>query len=389
MWVVYLLAFSAFFSTIATSLLAPVEALYLQKLSGSYGSAGFAMSMGFISFLLLAPLIGRLSDIVGRRKIILALTFLGATTPLLLTLSKNVYQYSLFKFIGGTAACAIAPIMAFLGDTVERTKKKGLAFGIYIMGSSIGGALGALLGGAVSSFSGSLKTPYLVSFVLSFISFLLIFIALRRPEVKNKISIKEHIPAFFNLKLLKILKLPLIAVLVMKFVFMFHMSMKSIMWPNMISKFLGESHAPFYTAIVFSSMGFLAGVLSPIIGKLSDKYGHMNFFFMGWFVMGVVGTLFYMANSFVLLFALSLLYALGEIMKGPAANALITKYSTKANRGFVYGLVTSTTSLASFAGLSITGKLMEVVDWNSILLAYGLMILAPALVFYVLIKRNG
>ncbi len=346
------------------------------------------MSMGFISFLLLAPLIGRLSDIVGRKKIILALTFLGATTPLLLILSKNIYQYSLFKFIGGVAACAIAPIMAFLGDMVERTKKKGLAFGIYIMGASIGGALGALLGGVVSSFSGSLKTPYLVSFVLSFVSFMLIFMALRSKEVKTKISIKEHMPVFFNLRLLKILKLPLIAVLVMKFLFMFHMSMKGIMWPNMISAFLGESHAPFYTAIVFSSMGFLAGMLSPVIGKLSDKYGHMNFFFMGWFLMGVVGTLFYMANNFALLFALSLFYAFGEIMKGPAANALITKYSSKTNRGFVYGVVTSTTSLASFVGLSITGKLMEAMDWNSILLAYGLMVFVPALIFYILIKKK-
>ncbi len=388
MQLIYFLALSAFFGTIAISLLAPIEALYLQNLSGSYGGIGITMSISSLAFLLFSPIIGRISDIVGRKKIILSLSFIGVFIPLLLVTSKNIYQYSFFKFVAGITMCATITVFALIGDMVEKSKRKGLVFGLYIMGGSIGGAIGSLIGGALASFVGSLRTPYFISFIFSLLSFAFLLFILKYPEMNEKLSVKEHVPNLFNLKLLKVLTLPLIAVLMMKFVFMFHMSMKGVMWPYLISNFVNKKVAPFYTAVTFASMGLLAGFLSPLVGKLSDRYGHMRFFFLGWFMMGVVGLSFYFVNSFIFIFSLSLFYAFGEILKGPAANAILTKYSSRRNRGFIYGLVASVSSLASFAGLSVTGILMDVIRWNIILLIYGLMILLPALVSYITLRKR-
>ena len=186
MKLLYFLTISAFLGTIALSLLAPVEALYLEKLTVNYSLIGLALGISSISAILFSPMLGKFSDRVGRKKIILSFAFLGSFVPLLLVLSPNIESYILVKFLAGILGTSWAVSFALIGDIVEKSAKKGFAFGIYIMGPSLGGALGSLISGYTASFVGDLSTPYFLAFFISFLSFLLLLPLVKYKEIISK-----------------------------------------------------------------------------------------------------------------------------------------------------------------------------------------------------------
>ena len=185
---------------------------------------------------------------------------------------------------------------------------------------------------------------------------------------------------------LKNIPIIIVAIIILSFLFSFHMSMKGLLWPYILKNFVEVELVPFYVAITFASMGILAGLLSPLVGKLGDKLGFVRVFFLGYFVMGIFGILLAFSNSFFLFYLFSVLYAFGEVLKGPASDAIITEYTKKENRGFIFGVLSSIGGIASFLGPILTGSLLNFLNWNYILFIYGLAILASTLVFGYLIK---
>ena len=362
------------------SLLAPIEALYLHRLSTHYELIGLALGIGSLSFLIFSPIFGKLSDKIGRKKIILLCFLLRPFIPLFLIFSPTIHLYIFFKIIAGVLAVGDVIIFALVGDWLERRSDKGLKFGIFLTGPSIGGAIGSLISGSVA-YVFSLVIPYFISFFVSLLSSLFLVISLR-----YTVSPKEAVISLEK----RTFKLPavIIAVITLGVIASFCMSMRNILWPFLIKTFKSERYAPLYTALIFASMGIIAGVLSPFVGKLSDKHGAISIFFLGWLLMGIFGILFGFADNVYMLWLLSIFYSVGETMKGPPSTAIITEHTTRSSRGFVFGIVNSLSSLASFLGPFVTGILMEILDWRFILLIYGFVILFLGILFLNLTKRS-
>ena len=107
-------------------------------------------SYAFMQFLF-SPVIGNLSDSVGRRPVILISLILMILDYLLLGFASSIWIFLIGRMIGGIAGGTVPTAMAFLADISspnERTKNFGLigaAFGIgFIFGPAIGGVLGEI-----------------------------------------------------------------------------------------------------------------------------------------------------------------------------------------------------------------------------------------------------
>ena len=100
------------------------------------------------------PIYGKLSDLFGRRPMMMIGVSLFLAGSLLCGLSQEMWQLILFRGIQGLGAGAIFPIaLAVIGDLFsprERGKYQGLFGGVFALSSIIGPALGGFLTDTIS-----------------------------------------------------------------------------------------------------------------------------------------------------------------------------------------------------------------------------------------------
>jgi len=134
---------------IGIGIIAPILPLYAKTFSAS----GFELGLAFAAFPLsrafVGPWIGRVSDRIGRRRLILF--GLGAFTilSLLYTVVTSLWQLGALRLVQGAASMMVTPIaQAYVGDITER-RRAGLMMNTFYSSMFLGVSLGPLIGGRV------------------------------------------------------------------------------------------------------------------------------------------------------------------------------------------------------------------------------------------------
>lgn len=141
-----------------TSFLAPFMGsavnLAIPPIGQEFSSSALHLSWIVTSYLLasaalLLPL-GRLADIIGRKKIYVIGIFLFAICTFLCSLAHSINQLIIFRALQGAASAMIfATGMAIL-TSVYSPQKRGKALGVTIAGTYLGLSLGPVLGGVMT-----------------------------------------------------------------------------------------------------------------------------------------------------------------------------------------------------------------------------------------------
>ena len=116
--------------------------------------------------------VGRLGDIIGRRRLLLAVMFLFTLASVLCGIAPTLWLLIAARAVQGLgAAVMMALTMAFVGETVPKAKT-GNAMGLLGTMSAIGTALGPSLGGVLIAGLGW-RAIFLVNVPLGVLTFLL------------------------------------------------------------------------------------------------------------------------------------------------------------------------------------------------------------------------
>ncbi|MEP4036520.1 TCR/Tet family MFS transporter [Pseudophaeobacter sp.] len=129
--------------------------LLLEVQGGSLADAaiwGGILSTAFaVMQFLFSPVLGSLSDAVGRRPVLLVSLFVMALDYLVMALAGSLWLLLLGRIIGGTTAATHATAGAYIADISNPTEKAanfgllGAAFGIgFVLGPLTGGLLGEI-----------------------------------------------------------------------------------------------------------------------------------------------------------------------------------------------------------------------------------------------------
>ncbi len=147
----------------------PVVTLFVQELIGSPPQiatlAGIAFSITGLADLLSSPFLGKRSDIIGYRKVLL-ICLLGAT----LTSAPQIFVGSYWAFVAerfavGLFIGGILPTAnALVGRSVARADR-GTVFGMTASATFLGNSLGPLTGGAIAASLG-LRWVFVVTTLL-------------------------------------------------------------------------------------------------------------------------------------------------------------------------------------------------------------------------------
>src|ERR1700733_7948487 len=168
---------TVFLDLLGFGIVIPFLPLYAQRMHLGAPGIGLVLSIYSLMQFICAPVLGRISDHVGRRPIIM-LGLFGSAAGYMVYGFATSFAWLLFaRAIHGACAATVSTAQAYVADTTEES---GRAHGIGMIGAAFG--LGFVLGPAIGGLLGhsSLRTPVFFAAALTFANF--IFAAIRLPE---------------------------------------------------------------------------------------------------------------------------------------------------------------------------------------------------------------
>src|SRR5690606_22810925 len=113
----------------------------------------WVFSAYFFFYLVGAPLMARVSDLRGRKKVLIASMGIFTAGSLLIAMSGSYAPLLVGRAMQGIGVAGIMPvILAYIGDRLPR-EKQGMALGMIGLSLGLAFLLGPLLGGLLISYS--------------------------------------------------------------------------------------------------------------------------------------------------------------------------------------------------------------------------------------------
>jgi DHA1 family tetracycline resistance protein-like MFS transporter len=355
---------------IGFGIMVPIFAFYVLKFGASPALATVMMSLYVGAMFLTTPLLGRLSDLYGRRPVMM-LSMLGATAGyILLAFATNLWMVGISRLISGAMAGNISTAQAYITDvTTEENRAKGMgligaAFGL---GFIIGPAIGSILAG--NDFdSANLALPAMVSAGMTFAAFLMIVFVLPESLAKEHRDAAKKRPQVSRLDSFKQVlgRRLILEIIICALLFNIAAGLFEALFPIWISDTPGGTglvHGPKGLLPYLLVGGFtLAIVQGGLIGKLTQKFGEHTLLRAGALLYGAA--LFGMTvaadlvNKPFTFFFMAVVSAAGAMIM-TCTQSLVSMCAEKTERGVVMGVYNSVSTIGRFAGTLITGTLFH------------------------------
>lgn len=302
-------------------------------------------SYAFMQFLF-SPVLGGLSDMFGRRPVLLTSLFGFGINYLIMAFAPTIWWLFLGRVIAGITGASFTTASAYIAD-VSAPEKRAQNFGLVGAAFGMGFIIGPVLGGLLGQIG--TKVPFLAAAGLSLINWLYGYFVL--PE-----SLSRENRRSFDWKranplgsLLHLKKYPMIAGLVGSLIFIY------------IAGHATHSTWTYYTmekfnwdvAMVGYSLGFVGLTVAIVQGGLTriviPKIGPKKSVFVGLSLYTVGFLLFAFANHGWMMFAFMIPYALGGLA-GPSLQGIISNQVSADEQGELQGALTSLTSATAIIG---------------------------------------
>jgi len=170
----------------STRAVQPVVTLFVQDLVGPRPDlatlGGIAFSVTGLAGVLAVPLLGKFSDEIGYRRVLL-ICLLGATlTSLPQAFVGNYWTFAVERFAVGLFVGAIVPTAnALIGRMVSRSER-GTVYGMTASATFLGNSMGPLTGGAIAATFG-LRWVFLITSALLLAN--LVWVYFKVPEYQG------------------------------------------------------------------------------------------------------------------------------------------------------------------------------------------------------------
>src|SRR5262244_3511924 len=186
---------TVFIDLVGFGIVIPILPLYAERMHASPAVIGLLLAVYSAMQFIFAPILGKLSDSVGRRPVLLASIAGSAIGFLIMGLAGSLWLLFVARVIDGITGGNISTAQAYIADITPPEKRSsgmgliGAAFGLgFICGPAIGGLLSGISPGAPFIFAAALAACNVIG-----IYFLLpeSLSSEHRASVKGRVSIAE------------------------------------------------------------------------------------------------------------------------------------------------------------------------------------------------------
>lgn len=341
--------------------------------------------------LVAGPFLGRLSDRIGRKPVLLVSqlgTFIGF---LVMANAHALWVLYVARIIDGITAGNLTIAQAYISDN---TKPEDRAKSFALIGIAFG--LGFFLGPAVTGKLSdvSLTAPIFLAAGLSFTSILctLFFLPGGKPsgvghESPQPAGSAPEPPGGKRLSIfawgvyLEYLKRPALTALFLQFFcFMFAFSTfvsGFALFAERTFTWKGHPFGPHEVGYLFGFNGFLGIIFQGgVIGRLVKRFGEAALARAGFVALFLAQLILGFIHDIPLLLVVSFLYSLGSGVLRPTLTSLVTRAVGRHEQGIVLGFNQSITSIAQITAPMLAGVLIMrgmLSSWAWVAAAFAMM----------------
>jgi len=361
----------------------PVLPRFAQDLGSSPELIGLIVAASTITGIFVKLPAGALSDILGRRRMMLLGAIFFAVPPFLYPLVTEPVSLLLLRFLHGFATAIFAPVAsAYVADLFQTGR--GEKLGWFASANDVGATLGPLIGGFILFSTASYSTTYLVVGGLGLLPLIMV---LRLPNEE-----RAPVPATANPGRWMEFKRGIVEVVSNRAV-VIASALEAVMYVG-YGAFLG--FFPIYARGIGhndAAIGLIMGgqLATTMIGKpaggwLSDRLGRKPMILLGLALCALMLPLIVLGEGFLSLLLLSSLFGLGVAIVTPSTTALVADLAKAGRKGSAMGVFGTIWDSGEAAGPILAGFLIASLSYfNGFLIISGVMALA-AVIFAVTIK---
>jgi MFS family permease len=344
----------------------PVLPLFASALGAGPEVSGIIVAVSTTTGLITSPLIGTLSDIYGRRRLLLAGTAIFAIVPFLYLAIETPVQLLVLRLVHGFGTAIYGPVMAaMVADMFQARRAEYMGWYRTVRTASY--LLGPLLGGLVLFF-GDFRLAWVSVGVLGLCSFLP---ALILPRDDPGAGPGEHERAslpVFGRHLAQAFKNPVLLALGMVQAALFLGLRASKAFLPIYAVDVGMN--PAQIGAIFSIQVAATMLLQPAGGYVSDRIGRKPVILFGLSLVAATLPLMVMTTRLPVLVLLSLLLGLGEAAVMPSMLTLGTELSERDNYGSTLGMLDAMDNVGKALGPILAGLML---GWLSYQITFGVI----------------
>lgn len=345
---------------LALTIVIPLLPFYAEM----YGASPFVVGCIVTSFaicqLISGPLLGKVSDRMGRKPVLLVSQCGTLIGFILLGAANHLWEIFLARIIDGITAGNLSIAQAYISD-VTPPEDRAKSFGI--IGISFG--LGFLIGPAISGFLSqyAYHYPIYAAALLSLTSILATAVLLPKDS-----SIEKRLPSRSSTAWLGIFewqeyrqffqRVELAPILMQFFIFAVEFSLFISGFALFSERRFG--FGPTEVGYVFAFIGFLGLVIQGgLIGRLVQRFGESQLALWGFITSSVGYLILGFSYGTVGLLVAATIASFGNALLRPCLTSLISRSALREEQGVVLGLTQSMTSIAQIGAPILAGLLIE------------------------------
>jgi multidrug resistance protein len=362
--------FTVLIDLIGFGIIIPILPYYAQRLGA--GGLGLGALLGVFSAMqfVATAFLGRTSDRVGRRPILLATMLVNALGYVLFAAAHSYAVLFIARVVSGFAGGNISAAQAYMADITtpaERSRGMGMIGAAFGLGFMIGPALGGL-----SAHYLGPAAPGLVAAVLSLANFVSAYVVLPeslKAEHRSERQLWDfsHIgDALRNPRLRPLM----IAWALSPFAFSGY-TVAIPLWANVTFGWREQQLAWFFTVI-----GVTAAIVQGYgFGQLARHFGDRLLLIVGGFGMAASIALVPSLRSSAALYAWTAVLAFSNSIFSPAATGLVSVFADPTEQGTVLGAAQALAALGRLLGPLVMGEVYDVSHAAAFLVAGAVMAL--------------
>ncbi|MCL5026242.1 MAG: MFS transporter [Chloroflexi bacterium] len=348
--------FGIFSTTISKN---PALPLFASALGATEGNIGFIAAASTVVGIVSSVPAGVLSDIYGRRRVILVAGFIFASAPFLYLLVHSPWQLVLVRVYHGFATAIFGPVaMALVADLFSASR--GEKMGWYSSATLIGRFIAPLAGGFILSYTNN--TYQWVYIVCGVGGVLALAAAFALPKDRSRAGAGQ--PGLLAHRWRETLdglrqivgNVPILATSTMEALQYFSYGALETFLP-LYAVFVIKL-SPWEVGVIFGAQLLTTTLMKPIMGRTSDRMGRQPMIVAGLVTSGVGMALVPFAQSFVLLVPVGIVFGLGLAVVTASTSAYVSEMAKASHHGSALGVLSSIMDIGHASGPIAMGLLV-------------------------------
>ncbi|MBI2971710.1 MAG: MFS transporter [Candidatus Aenigmarchaeota archaeon] len=370
--------FTLFMTSFGFGVILPILPFYALSMGAKPFDLGILTAVFAFMSLVFSPLMGKLGDRYGRKKVLLVSAAGFAASYLLFAFSDTLAMAFVARALQGVCAAGMFPTCISLLSDLTTEQQRGRVMGMVGMAFSLGFIIGPAFGGLASSLS--VPTAFLLSAALAAANAVSVFFFIREPHEKPEsrdIMGKE-------LSLLEHLSSPIAFLFLASSIITFMIGGLDAVLALFTAEKMRFSSA--HVGLVFTYIGLLIMTMQYLSGSLINKHGEFRLIQLGLVLSGAGFFLLSFASDWISLLLPLAVFVSGNAMVFPSVISLLTKKVT-GRRGAVLGLNSSFQSLGQMVG-PLFGGFLYGINHTYAFIGFALAIWAYFLVFSFIARKK-